>query len=98
MPKKLMLRLLVFTSFIGSAQDTTTIDQYCRLIMSGWTTKVTIDVDMEKKVDVLNYTSIQGWPLVNTFPIGDFPVSLLFQKKTQKENAGVAVIKECRQD
>ena len=50
----LILALLAFPSSIGFVQDTTTIDQYCRLIISESlaTTKVRIDIDMgdEKKL------------------------------------------------
>lgn len=47
--KKLFFTLLVFTSisFIAAAQDTTTIEQYCRLVANGriLSTKVNIDLD-----------------------------------------------------
>jgi|SRR6185436_1855234 len=45
--KKLLLTLFVFASFIVSAQDTTMVEQYCRMIVTSraLSTKVNIDLD-----------------------------------------------------
>ena len=45
--KKLIFTLLVFTSFIASAQDTTTVEQYCDMIVTNaaFSNKVNISLD-----------------------------------------------------
>ena len=45
--KKIIFTLLVFTSLITFAQDTATVEQYCRMVITGraLSTKVNIDLD-----------------------------------------------------
>ena len=85
--KKILLLVLVTGSLSAFAQDSTKVEQYCRLV-------VNIDVDYgdERKhfsdnrmrdeetgrikkfntvVDALNYMGSQGWVLVNAFPVMD---------------------------
>ena len=46
--KKLIITLFVFSSLFVSAQDTTTVEQYCRVIISNraLSTKVNIEIDL----------------------------------------------------
>ena len=93
--KKLIIGLLLFISITSFAQDTTKVEQYCKLVATGrlLSNKVTIDVDFgeERKLfagdtrmkdevsgklkkfnsvtDALNYLGLQGWHLVNAFPM-----------------------------
>ena len=97
--KKLIFTILLFTSIAltTTAQDTTLVEQYCKLIATGkmFSNKFHIMIDFgdtERKwhkdyrlrdeqtgkpkefnsiVDALNYMGVQGWTLVNAFPMAD---------------------------
>ena len=53
--KKLIFTLFVFTSLITSAQDTSTVERYCRMVISerSFSTKVNIELDLGEERKLL---------------------------------------------
>ena len=111
--KKLIVVSLLFISITSFAQDTTRVEQYCKMVATGrlLSNKVTIDIDFgeERKfmsgdtrmkdevtgklkkfnsvTDALNYIGLQGWALVNAFPIteGSSNIYHFYFKKLYKK-------------
>jgi hypothetical protein len=58
--KKLIFTIALFTSitFAASSQDTTMVEQYCRIVITGrpFTTKVVIDIDFGEERRSSGYT------------------------------------------